>query len=112
MFRGPIALRTQCSLNESAIPVARRVILPINAPTHALVPRQLHLHVEPTLFLLLPSKTMLVRVNHVAVEEAQEAPSVVIGIFSVNEASAVALFDSEASYSSYLLHMLGSIICP
>jgi hypothetical protein len=81
MFRGPIALRNQCSLNESAIPVARRVILPINAPTHALIPKQLHLHVEPTLFMLLSSKTMLVRVNHVAVEEAQEAPNVVIGIY-------------------------------
>jgi hypothetical protein len=39
------------------------------------------------------------KVNHVAVEEAQEAPNVVIGTFSVNDISAVVLFDSGASHS-------------
>jgi hypothetical protein len=39
------------------------------------------------------------KVNHVAVEEAQEAPDVVIGTFSVNDISAVVLFDSGASHS-------------
>jgi hypothetical protein len=39
------------------------------------------------------------RVNHVAVEEAQEAPDVVIGMFLVNNTFAVVLFDSEASHS-------------
>jgi hypothetical protein len=39
------------------------------------------------------------RVNHVAVEEAQEAPDVVIGLFFINDISAVVLFDSGASYS-------------
>jgi hypothetical protein len=38
------------------------------------------------------------KVNHVAVEEAQEAPDVVIGTFSVNDLSAVVLFDSGASH--------------
>jgi 5-methylthioribose kinase len=33
------------------------------------------------------------------VEEAQEAPDVVIGIFFVNDTSAVVLFDSRASHS-------------
>jgi hypothetical protein len=33
------------------------------------------------------------------VEEGQEAPDVVIGIFSINDVSAVVLFDSEASQS-------------
>jgi hypothetical protein len=33
------------------------------------------------------------------VEEAQEAPDVVIGMFSINDASAVVLFDSGALYS-------------
>jgi hypothetical protein len=37
------------------------------------------------------------RVNHAAVEEAQEAPDVVIGMFLVNDTSAVVLFDSRAS---------------
>jgi hypothetical protein len=39
------------------------------------------------------------RVNHVAMEEAQEAPNVVIGMFLVNDTSAVVLFDSGASHS-------------
>jgi hypothetical protein len=39
------------------------------------------------------------KVNHVTVEEAQEAPDVVIGTFSVNDLSAVVLFDSGASHS-------------
>jgi hypothetical protein len=39
------------------------------------------------------------RVNHVAVEEAQEAPDVVIGMFLINDTSAVVLFDSRASHS-------------
>jgi hypothetical protein len=39
------------------------------------------------------------RVNHVAVEEAQEALEVVIDKFSVNDTSAVVLFDSRASHS-------------
>jgi hypothetical protein len=33
------------------------------------------------------------------VGEAQEAPDVVIGMFSINDASAVVLFDSGASHS-------------
>jgi hypothetical protein len=39
------------------------------------------------------------KVNHVAVEEAQEALDVVIGTFSINDISAVVLFDSGASHS-------------
>jgi hypothetical protein len=39
------------------------------------------------------------RVNHVAVEEAQEAPDVVIGMFLVNDTFVVVLFDSGASHS-------------
>jgi hypothetical protein len=39
------------------------------------------------------------KVNHVAVEEAQEPPNVVIGTFFVNESSVVVLFDSGASHS-------------
>jgi hypothetical protein len=35
----------------------------------------------------------------VAVEEAQEAPDVVIGMFLVNDTSVVVLFDSGASHS-------------
>jgi hypothetical protein len=39
------------------------------------------------------------RVNHVAVEEAQEAPDVVIDMFLVNDISIVVVFDSGASHS-------------
>jgi hypothetical protein len=39
------------------------------------------------------------RVNHTVVEEAQEAPDVVIGMFLINDTSAVVLFDSIASHS-------------
>jgi hypothetical protein len=39
------------------------------------------------------------KVNHVTVEEAQKALDVVIGMFSVNDLSAVVLFDSRASHS-------------
>jgi hypothetical protein len=39
------------------------------------------------------------KVNHVTVEEAQEAPDVVISTFFVNDLSVVVLFDSRASHS-------------
>jgi hypothetical protein len=39
------------------------------------------------------------KVNHVVVEEAQEAPDVVISTFFIKNLSAVVLFDSGASYS-------------
>jgi hypothetical protein len=35
----------------------------------------------------------------VAMEEAQEAPDIVIGMFLINDTSAVVLFDSRASHS-------------
>jgi hypothetical protein len=39
------------------------------------------------------------RVNHVVVEEAQEAPDVVLSVFFINATSVVVLFDSGASHS-------------
>jgi hypothetical protein len=39
------------------------------------------------------------RVNHVAMEEAQEALDVVICMFLINDTSTVVLFDSGASHS-------------
>jgi hypothetical protein len=39
------------------------------------------------------------KVNHVTVEEAQEAPDVVIGMFFINDTSAVVLFHSGALHS-------------
>jgi hypothetical protein len=39
------------------------------------------------------------RVNHVAVEDAQQAPVVIIGMILVNDNNAIVLFDSGASHS-------------
>jgi hypothetical protein len=38
-------------------------------------------------------------VNHVTTEQAQDAPGVVLGTFSVNTVPAIVLFDSGASHS-------------
>jgi hypothetical protein len=38
-------------------------------------------------------------VNHVAVEDAQVAPDVIIGMILVNDNGAIVLFDSGASHS-------------
>jgi hypothetical protein len=39
------------------------------------------------------------KVNHVTVEEAQEAPDVVIGMFFISDTSEVVMFDSGAFHS-------------
>jgi hypothetical protein len=38
-------------------------------------------------------------VNHVAVEDAQAAPDIIIGMILVNDNNAIVLFDSGASHS-------------
>jgi hypothetical protein len=48
-----------------------------------------------------------VRINHITVEEAQEAPGIVIGLFSVNDTSAVVPFDSGASHSFICIAYVG-----
>jgi hypothetical protein len=47
------------------------------------------------------------RVNHVAMEEAQEAPNVVIGMFPINYTSVVVLFNSGASHSFVSIAYIG-----
>jgi hypothetical protein len=37
--------------------------------------------------------------NHVAVEEAQAAPDIIIGMILINDDNAIMLFDSRASHS-------------
>jgi hypothetical protein len=39
------------------------------------------------------------RINHVAIEDAQEAPDVVLGTFLVNSNTTIIFFDSGASHS-------------
>jgi hypothetical protein len=104
MFRGPKLLKTQCRLNKSAMLVERKVILPFDAPiyAHALISLlQLHLPllVDPTLFLLLLGKTMLMGESTMLLWRKPKAPDVVLGMFFVNATSAVVLFDSRASHS-------------
>jgi hypothetical protein len=52
------------------------------------------------------------RLNHVAMEEAQEAPDVVIGMFLVNDTSTVCYLILKHRILSYPLHILRSIIYP
>jgi hypothetical protein len=49
-------------------------------------------------------------VNHVTAEEAQDAPGVVLGTFSVNSLPATILFDSGASLLSLLNNSWQSMI--
>jgi hypothetical protein len=39
------------------------------------------------------------RVNHVAMEDAQATPDIIIGMILVNDNNAIVLFDSRASHS-------------
>jgi hypothetical protein len=39
------------------------------------------------------------RANHIDVDEAQEAPDIVIGMFFVNDTSTIVIFDSRVSHS-------------
>jgi hypothetical protein len=117
VFRGPKLPKTCNKLIVGATTVVKRDITPTDAPIHALVlisPLQLHLPllVEQTLFLLLPSITTPMGVNHVAMEEAQEALDVVIGMFLINDTSTVVQFDSRASHSFISAAYVESIICP
>jgi hypothetical protein len=48
----------------------------------------------------------------VAMEEAQEAPDVVIGMFLINDTSAVVLFISRASHSSISVAYVGKHTLP
>jgi hypothetical protein len=104
VFRGEKLPKTHSKLIVGATTVVKRDIMPTDAPIRALrLISLLWLHMplpmEPTLFLLLPSRTTPVGVNHVAVEEALKAPNVLIGMFLINDSSVVMLFDSGASQS-------------
>jgi hypothetical protein len=48
----------------------------------------------------------------VTVEEEQEAPSIVIGIFLINDTSTVVLFNSGASHSFISAAYVGKHNCP
>jgi hypothetical protein len=84
--------------------VERMVISLTDAPTraHASTSRlQLHLPLPVANSIPIAAKQNYAhgRVNHVVVEEAQEAPDVVIVMFLINDTSVVVLFDSVALHS-------------
>jgi hypothetical protein len=51
-------------------------------------------------------------VNHVAIEDAQAALDVIIGMILVNDNNAIVLFDSEASHSCVATILCKNITCP
>jgi hypothetical protein len=85
--------------------VGRRAISLTDAPIRApVLIKLLQLHMLPTrgansISVAAKQNYVCEKVNHVAMEEAQEAPDVVIGMFFINDTSAVVLFDSGASHS-------------
>jgi hypothetical protein len=95
MFRGPKLLKAHRKLNESAMPMERKVILLTDAPIRARVLiSRVHLQLPPTcganpVPVAARQNNARGSVNHVAVEEAQEAPDVVLGIFFINATSVV-----------------------
>jgi hypothetical protein len=51
-------------------------------------------------------------VNHVAIEDAQEAPDVIIGMILVNDNNAFVLFDSGASHSLVAANFVQNVTYP
>jgi hypothetical protein len=86
--------------------VEKEVTMPTSAPIHAPLPPPQAAVSTPTptrgantVSIAAKKNYAHGRVNHVAVEEAQEAPDFVIGLFSINDTSTIVLFDSGASHS-------------
>jgi hypothetical protein len=105
MYRRLKLLRTHYRVNGGASLVGRKVTLPTNAPASAtallqtVVSTPAPTHGANSIPATARQNYVCGKVNHVAVEEAQEPPDVVIGTFFVNESSVVVLFDSRASHS-------------
>jgi hypothetical protein len=105
VFRGLKLLRTHYRVNGSAILVGSKVTLPTKCPNPVTHPHQIVVSThEPTgransVSVAAKQNYVHGKVNHVVVEEAQEAPGVVIGMFFVSDSSTDVLFDSVASHS-------------
>jgi hypothetical protein len=105
VFRGPRLPKTCSKLIVGAIVVVNRDITPTDAPIRALVPISPAIatpaptHGANSIPVAAKQNYTRGRVNHVVMEEAQEAPNVVIGMFLINDTSAVVLFDSGVSHS-------------
>jgi hypothetical protein len=96
VFKGPKLPKTRSKLTVGAIAVVNRDITPIDAPIHTTPAPTCGANSVP---VAAKQNYARGRVNHVAMEEAQEAPDVVIGMFLINDTSTVVLFNSGASHS-------------
>jgi hypothetical protein len=118
MFRGPKLPKTCCKLIVGASTVVKRDIIPTDAPIRALVlinPLQLHLPlpVEPIRFQLPPSRTMLVGESTMLMwRKPKKLQTLSLVCFSSMTLLQLCYLIMEHHILSYLLHMLGSIICP
>jgi hypothetical protein len=105
MFRGLKPLRTHYQGNGGVSLAGRKVTLtnqcpnPRNRPPPAAASTPAPTRGANSVPVAARQNFVHGKVNHVTVEEAQEAPDVVIGTFSVNDLSAVVLFDSGVSHS-------------
>jgi hypothetical protein len=98
VFRGPKLPKTHCKLIVGATTVDRRDITPTDANQTATTTP------APTsgansVPVAAKKNYAHGRANHVVVEEAQEAPDVVIVMFFINGTSIVVIFDSRALHS-------------
>jgi hypothetical protein len=118
VFRGPKLPKTHCKLIVGSTTVERRDITPTNAPIRAPVPiRLLLLHllqlVEATLFLLLPSRTMLMGESTILLwKKPRKLRTWSLVCFSSMTLLQLCYLILEHRILSYLLHMLRSIIYP
>jgi hypothetical protein len=104
VFIGPKLPKTRYKLIVGATTVERRDIIPTDAPIRALVLiRLLLLHlplpVEPTLFLLLPNKTMLMEESTMLLWRKPRKLLMLSLVCFSSMTSTVMLFDSGASHS-------------
>jgi hypothetical protein len=99
------AAKTHCKLIVGATTVEKWDITPTDAPIRApalirLLLLHLPLLVEPTLFLLLPSRTMFMgRSTMLLWRKPRKLWTWSLVYFFINDTSAVVLFDFEASHS-------------
>jgi hypothetical protein len=118
VFRGPKLPKTYCKLIVGATTMERRDLTPVDAPIRApVLLRRLLLHlpqpVEPTQFLLLLSKTMLMGESTMLLwKKPRKLLMLSLVCFLSMTLLQLCCLIIDHRILSYLLHMLGSIICP
>jgi hypothetical protein len=118
VFRGPKLPKTHRMRIVGATIVVKRDITPTDAPIHApmlISPLQLYLPlpVEPTLFLLLPSRTMPIGESIMwPWKKRKKLLMLSLVCFLSTTLLYLCCLILEHRILSYLLHMLGSIIYP